>query len=73
MSKGLGLSKAMQYRRHAAACSLFAVNAQSTADRELLLHMQRSLLEHASQEDGDDGLPPMPPAQSTALAVPRQT
>jgi hypothetical protein len=73
MSKA-GLSKAMEYRRDAAACGLFAVNARSAADRELLLHMKRSLLEHAShEEDRDDGLPPIPPAQSTALAVPRQT
>jgi hypothetical protein len=73
MSKGLDLSKAMQYRHHAAACGLFAASARLAADRELLLHMERSLLEHASHEDQDDGLPPIPPAQSTALAVPRQT
>jgi hypothetical protein len=73
MSKGSGLSKAMQFRGHAAACCLFAANARSTADRELLLHMQRSLLERACREDGIDGLPPIPPGRSAALAVPRQS
>jgi hypothetical protein len=73
MLKGLDLSKAMQYRRHAVACGLFAANARSAADCELLLHMQRSLLEHACHEDWVDGLPPIPPGQSTALAVPRRT
>jgi hypothetical protein len=73
MSKGSGLSKAMQFRGHAAACCLFAANARSTADRELLLHMQRSLLERACREDGIDGLPPIPPGRAAALAVPRQS
>ena len=70
MSKGYGLSKATQYRGQAAACCLFATNARSAADRELLLHMQRSLLERACREDWIDGLPPIPPGQPAALAVP---
>ena len=73
MSKGPDLSKAMQYRGHAAACRLFAANAGAAADRDLLLHMQRSLLERAFHEDSIDGLPPIPPARSAALAVPRQS
>jgi hypothetical protein len=72
MSKGSGPSKALQYRGHAAACRLFAANARSITDRELLLNMQRSLLEGACREDWIDGLPPIPPGQSAALALPRQ-
>jgi hypothetical protein len=73
MPKGHGLSKAMQYRRQAAACGLLAAGARAAADRELLLHLQRSLLEHACHEDWVDGLPPIPPGQSRALAVPRRS
>jgi secreted protein with Ig-like and vWFA domain len=61
---------ASKHRRQAAACGLFAANAQSAVDRELLLRMQRSLLTHARHEDWFDGGPPLPPARAVALAVP---
>jgi hypothetical protein len=64
------LSNALRHRRQAAACGLFAANAQSTVDRELLLRMQRSLLGHACYEDWVNGLPPVPPARPAALPVP---
>jgi hypothetical protein len=64
------LFKESKFRRSAAACGLFAANATSLLDRELLLRMQRSLLERAYNEDWLGGLPPIPPAKSNALAVP---
>lgn len=64
------LSKVSRYRRYAAACGLFAVNAKSAADRELLLGMQRSLLRRAEHQCWLDELPPVPPARPSALAVP---
>jgi hypothetical protein len=67
------LSKVSTHRRHAATCGLFAANARSAADRELLLRMQRSLLDRARHDDWLDGLPPMPPARPAALAVPRRS
>ena len=70
MSKGCNLSKASEHRRHAAACGLFAANARSEADRELLLRMQRSALERAWHEDSLGGLPPMPPVQLIAMRAP---
>ena len=63
--------KATRFRSHAAACGVFAANAVSPLDRELLLRMQRSSLERAHHQDDVDGLPPRPPGCSTALAVPR--
>ena len=51
MSTGPGTSKALRHRREAAACGVFAANAKSAADRELLLRMQRSLLTRAYHED----------------------
>lgn len=66
------LSKASRYRRYAAACGLFAANAKSAADREVLLGMQRSLLRRADHQCWLDGLPPLPPARPTSLAVPTQ-
>jgi hypothetical protein len=63
--------QAMQFRSSAAACGLFAVNAVSLSDRELLLRMQRSRLDRADHQDLVDGLPPRPPACSSALPVPR--
>jgi hypothetical protein len=71
MSTGPGTSKALRHRREAAACGVFAANAQSAADRELLLRMQRSLLTRAYHEDWLDGLPPpAPPAGCNSLALP---
>jgi hypothetical protein len=67
------LSKVSAHRRHAAACGFFAANARSAADRELLLRMQRSLLDRARHGDWLDGLPPMPPARPAALVVPRRS
>ena len=63
------LSKASRYRRYAAACGLFAANAKSAADRELLIGMQRSLLRRAEHQRWLDDLPPLPPARPSALAV----
>jgi len=65
--------KASQYRRAAAICGIFAANAISTADRDLLLRMQRSRLEYAHRQDWLDGLPPKPPANSKALALPTRS
>jgi hypothetical protein len=73
MSNRPDLSNALRHRRQAATCGRFAANAQSAAYRELLLRLQRSLLMHARYEDWVDGLPPLPPARATALAVPRRT
>ena len=67
------LSSASKHFRQATACGLFAANAQSAADRELLLRMQRSLLEQAYHEDWLDGLPPVPSGRPNALAVPRRS
>jgi hypothetical protein len=62
---------AMQCRKNAATCGIFAVNAVSPPDRELLLQMQCSWLDRANYQDLVDGLPPRPPTCSRALAVPR--
>jgi hypothetical protein len=72
MSNGHEPSKTSRYRRYAAACGLFAANAKSAADRELLVGMQRSLLRRADHQCWLDGLPPLPPARPNALAVPRR-
>jgi predicted nucleotidyltransferase len=66
-------SKALKHRREAAACGVFAVNAKSATDRELLLRMQRSLLTRAYHEDWLDGLPPVPPAGCNSLALPARS
>ena len=73
MSKELQPSKASRHRRDAAACGAFATNAKSATDRELLLRMQRSLLERASHQEWLDGLPPVPPAGCNSLAVPTRS
>src|SRR5882672_2158549 len=73
MSEAHEPSSASKHRRDAAACGLFAANAKSTADRELLLCMQRSLLRRADHRGWLDGLPPVPPARPKALAVPRRS
>jgi len=70
MSGEIDLSTALKHRRVAAACGLFAVNAKSAHDRALLLRMQHSLLGWARHQEWRDGLPPVPPARSNALAVP---
>jgi hypothetical protein len=71
--KALETSKALRHRREAAACGVFAVNAKSVADRELLLRMQRSLLIRAYHEDWIDGLPPIPPAGCNSLSLPARS
>src|SRR5512144_2631643 len=73
MSTGPGTSKALRHRREAAACGVFAANAKSAVDRELLLRMQRSLLTRAYHEDWLDGLPPVPPAGCNSLALPARS
>lgn len=62
--------RATRFRDNALACGIFAANALSPADRELLLRMQRSWLARACHEDWVNGQPPRPPAGSNALAVP---
>jgi hypothetical protein len=64
--------KAMRCRKNAVTCGIFAVNAVSRSDRDLLLRMQCSWLERAHYQDLIDGLPPLPPTRSSALAVPRR-
>jgi hypothetical protein len=64
------LERATRFRSSAAACGIFAANAVSVSDRELLLRMQGSWLARASHEDWVGRLPPEPPAGSSALAVP---
>ena len=66
-------SKALKHRREADACGVFAVNAKSATDRELLLRMQRSLLTRAYHQDWLDGLPPVPPAGCNSLALPARS
>jgi hypothetical protein len=66
-------SKALRHRREAVACGVFAANAKSATDRELLLRMQRSLLTRAYHEDWLDGLPPVPPAGCNSLALPARS
>lgn len=73
MSTGPGTSKALRHRREAATCGVFAANAKSAADRELLLRMQRSLLTRAHHEDWLDGSPPVPPAGCNSLALPARS
>jgi hypothetical protein len=65
------LFKASRYRSTAAAYGAFAANAVSSADRSLLLRMQRSWLDRAQHHEWLAGLPPTPPVRSNALAVPR--
>lgn len=64
-------TKASRFRSNAAVCAVLAANAVSTADRELLLRMQRSWFMRARHQELIDGLPPLPPVRSCALAVPR--
>jgi hypothetical protein len=60
-----------RFRSNAVTCGIFAANAVSPSDRELLLRMQRSWLARACHADWVDEQPPRPPAGSNALAVPR--
>jgi hypothetical protein len=66
------LLNASRYRRAAAACGAFAANAVSSADRALLMRMQRSWLDRAQHQEWLDGLPPTSPARPNALRVPRR-
>jgi hypothetical protein len=63
--------RAVRFRSNATACGIFAANALSLSDRELLLRMRQSWLARARHADFIDGQPPRPPAGSKALAVPR--
>ena len=63
--------RATRFRGTAAVCGIFAASALSSADRELLLRMQRSWLDRARHEDWVNAMPPRPPAGSNALSVPR--
>ena len=71
MSKPSQFERATRFRSNAAACGMFAANAVSLLDRELLLRMQHGWLERTPHEDFVNGLPPRPPAGAKALAVPR--
>jgi hypothetical protein len=64
--------RAARLRSNAAAYGIFAANAVSPSDRELLLRMQRSRTERARHEEWASGLPPMPSVGSKAVAVPRR-
>ena len=72
MSNASQLLNASRYRRAAATCGTFAANAVSSADRALLMRMQRSWLDRARHQEWLDELPPTPPARRSALKVPRQ-
>jgi hypothetical protein len=71
MSKASILSHSITYRRKAATCRGLAACAKSAVDREQLLVMSRSWLARADSEDWRDGLPPLPPVHSNALAIVR--
>jgi hypothetical protein len=71
MFKASILSNALTYRRKAATCRGLAACAKSKTDREQLLVMSRSWLARADSEDWRDGLPPLPPVHSNALAIVR--
>jgi hypothetical protein len=62
-------SKAQAYRRKAQTCGQLAGWARSKGDRERWLRLRAALLSRARNEDRLAGLPPLPPANSTALAV----
>jgi hypothetical protein len=72
MSGSSESQQAAQWRQSAALCRVFAENAISPLDRDLLLRMRRARLARADHQDFVDGLPPSPPANSNALAVPRR-
>ena len=71
MLKAPILSKSSAYRRKSSTCRELAAYAKSITDREQLLSMSRLWLTRADSEDWRDGLPPLPPAQSSALSVVR--
>src|SRR5258708_16752372 len=73
MSKGLDLSKAMQYRHHAAACGLFAASARLAADPELLLYIERPFLLHAPKHRDPLPIPRWRDPKSTRLKSNHQT
>jgi hypothetical protein len=73
MSVGPASSNASKHRRQAAACALFAANARSAHDCELLLRMQRAQLGQACFQEWLDGLPPLPPARPSALPLPKRS
>jgi len=59
-------SKPSRSRRNANACGIFAANAISQADRELLLRMQRWWLARVRNDEPPDSPPPVVPARSKA-------
>ena len=71
MFKAAVLSKSSLYRRKASTCRNLAACAKSATDREQLVSMSRLWLTRADSEDWRDGLPPLPPVQSSALSVVR--
>jgi hypothetical protein len=64
-------SKSASYHRKASTCRALADCAKSAPDRDQLLSMGRLWLERAASEDWRDGLPPLPPANSSALRIVR--
>jgi hypothetical protein len=71
MLQAPGSPVSTRYRRAASACGIFAANAISPTDRDLLLRMQQSWLARAFCEESLRDPPPDRPARSIALAVPK--
>jgi hypothetical protein len=62
------LSAAQTYRRKAQTCDALVACARSDDEREPLLRLRDALLSRAAKEEWLDGLPPLPPVNSNALA-----
>jgi hypothetical protein len=71
MSQAFSSLVSSRCRRAASACGIFAANAISPTDRNLLLRMQQSWLARADCEESLRDPPPNPPTRSIALAVPK--
>jgi hypothetical protein len=71
MSQSPGSLVSSRYRRAASTCGIFASNAISPTDRDLLLRMQQAWLARAYSEESLRDPPPDPPVRSIALAVPK--
>lgn len=59
--------KAQSYRRKASTCDRLASCARSADDRASLRRMRDTWLARADKEDWLEGLPPLPPANASAL------
>jgi len=65
--------KVSTFRRKALTLRLPVNRVQSAADHPRARHMQHLWLSHANDEDPLDRLPPVPPANSNAIVVTRQS